>query len=457
MNTAGDPLQPGVAPAADVAPTGPVNPTAAASSDPHITSPPAAAAQKPYVSQGVIASLYHSPLPTERLLDLSCNNWHNWSRNIQTCLALCPSMLVGYLDNCIPTPDATVWPSEFGVWSCNDRMVRAFCASRAAGDDRRLIENAMSARAMWSTLTKRHEKQGPYAQALLLLDCLGYDFVESQPLAPQARDIIKRCERIINMGTLSAHSLSIVVLLHCLSKGNLRTIANQIINAQADSPSSLTTDRIIRRLKLEQQQRPGLAPPDSALAIALSARVGTCLFCQNCKCNGHSIDKCFQEGGPLFHQRNTLIAEHRAKHNTEKDAPPTLNPSIHRVARDAHGKAYYMDSDFAVFLPSESVVTPAAVSAPSTAPEFAGVATAGGLDFIGAGLSTDAYDDCQAPDWLTKLINSDCAFLAIADAEALTASAGSVGLFVFDSGASVHLSPIRQDFTELTSVSPHGI
>lgn len=379
-----------------------------------------------------------------------------WSHDIQTCLALCPGMLLRYLDNCIPAPYTTVWPSEYGVWSCNDRMVRAFCASRAAGDDRRLFENTMSTRAMWSTLTKCHEKQGPHAQALLLRNCLDYDFVDSQPLAPQACNIIERCERIINMGTLSMHSLSVVVLLHCLSQGNLCTIASQMImiNAQADSPSSLTTDCIIHRLGLEQQQRAGLAPSDSAPTIALSACIGAHLFCQNCKCNGHSVNKCFQAGGPLSDQRNALIAEHRAKCNAKKDVPPASNPSVHRVTHDTQGKAYYMDGIFTVFLPSESIVTPAAVSA---APEFGGVAAAGGLDFTGAGLSADVYSDSPAPEWLTKLMDSDCALSAISDAEALTISANSVGSFVFDSGASIHLSPIQWDFTELKPISPHGI
>lgn len=113
-----------------------------------------------------------------------------------------------------------------------------------------------------------------------------------------------------------------------------------------------------------------------------------------------------------------------------------------------------MDGIFTVFLPSESIVTPAAVSA---APEFAGVAAAGGLDFTGAGLSADVYSDSPAPEWLTKLIDSDCALSAISDAKALTISANSVGSFVFDSGASIHLSPIQWDFTELKPISPHGI
>ncbi len=114
---------------------------------------------------------------------------------------------------------------------------------------------------------------------------------------------------------------------------------------------------------------------------------------------------------------------------TERTCLPRPTQVFQRVACDAYGKAYYMYGEFTIFLLSESVVTPAAMTAPS---EFVGVTSAGTLDFTGAGLSTDlVLDNSPAPDWLTRLVDgSNFALSAVSGAAALTVSAGTVSSFV---------------------------
>ncbi len=418
--------------------------------------------QAPHVPAASIASMFLAEPKDDDLLDLNSNNWPKWSRHVKSSLAMCSGGLLGFIEGRVPRPDPLVWPNEYNNWMNNDAMVRAWCSHRARGEDQRIIDNASTAHAMWALLRGRHEKQGPYAQALLLRELLNVRVDASSPLPAQGRDIIERCERIIAMGPLSANSLAVVSLLHVLGFG-FENIATGIVNEQARSGDTLTPTDIIRRLELEQQQINGRLVSSASPSIALSATgkppTGRPL-CTNCKQNGHWIQACYQIGGPLYPQRDRLIAEQQRKKAERKPGgtyAPSSGPSSsaagkHRVFRDSAGKAYFLDGDFAIALSESAPPTPS--FAP---PEFAGVAFSGDTAMGGVQLATDAVlSDAPPPDWLLQLTHDaqPAAFAAITE-EAFNAS--DAGPFVLDSGASVHLTPEKGDFHDFRPISPHGI
>ncbi len=427
--------------------------------DPNASKPP----QAPHIPAASIASMFLAEPKDNDLLDLNCNNWPRWSRHVKSSLAMCSGGLLGFIEGRVSRPDPLVWPNEYNNWMNNDAMVRAWCSHRARGEDQRIIDNRSTAHTMWALLRARHEKQGPYAQALLLRELLNVRLDASLPLPAQGRDIIERCERIIAMGPLSTNSLAVVSLLHVLGFG-FDHVATGIINEQAKSGDTLTSGDIIRRLECEQQQINGRLASSNTPSIALSATgkpTGRPL-CTNCKQNGHWIQACYQVGGPLYPQRDRLVAEQQRKkaernsggsaHSSSSSSSSSSSAGKHRVFRDSAGKAYFLDGDFAIAL-SESP----SPSAPSAPPHFAGVAFSGDTAMGGIGLATDAVlSDTLPPDWLLQLTldAQPAAFAAVTEDVFV---AGDHGPFVLDSGASVHLTPDRADFHDFREIAPHGI
>ncbi|TFK77941.1 hypothetical protein K466DRAFT_668574, partial [Polyporus arcularius HHB13444] len=372
----------------------------------------------PHVPAAAIASMFLAEPKDEDLLDLNCNNWPKWSRHIKSSLAMCSGGLLGFIEGRVPRPDSQAWPNEYNNWMNNDAMVRAWCSHRARGEDQRIIDNASTAHAMWILLRTRHEKQGPYAQALLLRELLNVRLDASLPLPAQGRDIIERCERIIAMGplsvevfghfchfqisTLSTNSLAVVSLLHVLGFG-FDHVATGIINEQAKSGDTLTSGDIIRRLECEQQQINGrTASSAPSIALAATGKPTGRPLCTNCKQNGHWVQACYQVGGPLYPQRDRLIAEQQRKKLERKTTLPGPPPSAssssssgkHRVFRDTAGKAYFLDGDFAIALSDGP-----SVSASPAPPDFAGVAFSGDSAMGGVHLATDAIlPDHPPPD-----------------------------------------------------------
>ena len=321
---------------------------------------------KPCVVPASIASMFLGEPTEEELLDLRRNNWPEWSKKIRKIFSLCPGGLLGYIDGRISCPDALAWPTENNIWLDNDAMVRSFCAFRAKGEDLRLIQSATSAFGMWCILKKRHEPQGPSAQSFLLLELLNVRFDVSLSLAAQAREVVRRCERIMAMGPLSANTLAVGILLYLLGFG-FEHIANAFVHEQSDGNNALTSTRIIQRLESEQQIINGrmsdAVPAGPASALAASSRP----LCTNCKATGHWLDRCYQVGGPLYPQRHQIIAKQKRRkalrkvvHNSSRSASSASSASsswvatsssssvTHRVFHDAQGKAYIFDGESVV-------------------------------------------------------------------------------------------------------------
>lgn len=362
---------------------------------------PVVAPIKPYIVAGSVSSAVHTAFPEDKHLDLSRNNWHDWSKRIINALAMCSGNLTSWLDGTTLCPNQSLWPTEYCIWVGNDRMVRAYCSARASGEDRVIIDKASTALVMWSLLKHRHSKQGPYAQALRLRDLLGFKFDVSKPLPGQARQILEECEHIVNMGVFTAESLAIVAVLHILAGGDLKHIANQLINAQSDTTNPLTMSRIIRIMELEQQQMNANDSVPAVGSLALAAQVDSRPLCINCKRRGHITDKCFQPGGKCFDQRDAILAEIRARKSGKGKGPPPgkFSGGRQQLHKTADGTAYFIHNGFAIF-PDDAAVSPAA----TVAGEFAGLALSGDLHMGGSGLSTDAIiNGADVPPWILEL------------------------------------------------------
>lgn len=400
------------------------------------------------------------------MLDLSRNNWPQWSQRVQVIFGMSPGGLLAYIEGRIPCPDAALWPTECNTWLNNDAMARSFCGSRAKGDDLRLIMSATSAYGMWCVLKKRHERQGPYAQAVLLRDLLSVRFDASLPLPNQGRAIVDRCERIVAMGPLSTNSLAVVALLHSLGYG-FEHIATAFVHEQSDGNNALTSARIIQRLESEQQIINGrmsdALPTGPSSALAASSRP----LCTNCKVTGHWLDRCYQVGGPLYPQRDQIIAEQkRRKAERKTGRGPTSSSSSssssasasssssssarHRILQGADGKAYFVDGDCVVALSGDS-------APPRPPSDLAGVAFAGDCAFAGVSLATDTVLAGDAPPAWILALGEDSGHVVFTASSGSAFLSADLGPFILDSGASIHLSPVLSDFSDFRTIPPHGI
>ncbi|KAI0747758.1 hypothetical protein C8Q80DRAFT_1270229 [Daedaleopsis nitida] len=356
---------------------------------------------------------------------------------------MCTGNLTSWLDGSTLCPDSALWPTEYDIWNGNDRMVP--CGLR---------------------LKKHHSKHGPYAQALRLRDLLSFKFDVLKPLASQARQVSEECEHIVAMGTLSAETLAVVATLHILNGGELKHIANQLINAQSDMLNPLTITRIICIMELEQQQQNG-QDPQAATPVALAATADNRLVCTNCKMRSHPTNNFFQIGGELYHEHNRLITKiraHKGKGTKDKGKPSAnsaLSGSCQKLQKTADGTAYFVHNDVVVF----PTVTPAASVSPSPtstpATEYAGLAESPVL-FLAPELTADATITGldNVPDWVLQLAagtNFDGFHSANAAITEVAFASADIGDFIFDSSMSIHLSPVRSDFTDFRTIPPQGI
>ncbi|OJT05515.1 Copia protein [Trametes pubescens] len=414
------------------------------------------------ITKSVISANFLPRWTQPDLLDLTLGNYRRWERRILHVLTVSGELAL-YLDPEYICPERTTKQRilDARAWIHNDRLVQSFIRVQCSDAEADHLPDKVSAGALWVFLRERHLNRGPHAQVLLLRDLLRLRFDESKPLAPQAHESIKLCRQIITMGQLDVEALSKVAILHMM-----RDTLPQIQRSVADALSCATIDRpyttvdIIKRLELEQTFRDDSAGGGVSTDVALSAQQAgrgngrIIVQCSNCKRQGHAAADCFQPNGAMAGRREEVEAKIAARHAKRLAKAPGAAPAVSAAQPagtkklfDAAGKVYYL---------AETKTVPALAQAHSAVV----------LDDCGVQLPSDFIDPDSPPDWLTDLeVYSDAQYEAYAACLEVSAdwscaySAQSPGVepFLFDSGASTHISPLRDDFFELEDIAPRGI
>ncbi|EPS92702.1 hypothetical protein FOMPIDRAFT_1137433, partial [Fomitopsis schrenkii] len=205
--------------------------------------------------------------------------------------------------------------------------------------------------------------------------------------------------------------------------------------------------------------------------------------CTNPKCphpQGHTLDECFAQGGGMEGRREEVLAKKRkARAGCIRDTAAVATPLPVAAMTDVNGQAFVVDSSTgrAYYLNPGSLSSSAASSvahslAPSPAPEetsalavdvepewLASVATPADVVEYASLLALSNHDSVSL-DWHShsKPAVEPAAYAVapmLAPARRIT-TAGSEA-FIFDSGASTHLTPCKADFHDLVPIAPRGI
>lgn len=400
-----------------------------------------------------------SQIAAADFLDLTLGNYVLWARRVRDTLSLCGD-LEEYLDPASVCPDSVARPVSARAWNTNNHHVLSFVRVNCSSDEREHIEHFTSASALWAFLKDRHSNRGPHAQVLLLRDLLQLSFNSSKAIVPQAHQCLTICRQIITMGPLNLDSLAKVALLHMMrdSLPELqRTFADSLSRATVASPYTVTD--MIKRLEMEQSFRNADKPTVGLTTdLAMSAqphRNGARIpkQCSHCKRTGHVTADCFQPGGAMADRRDEILARIAARKAARMGSSAPAPGATAQKVYDNTGKAYFLS---------------AAAPVPARAPEAAH--SAASIVELPDGAPDQLPVDDAPLEWLAAL--DACgdsqyeAYLATADAFSVSAnwdtaySAGpdaAVEPFLFDSGASTHLSPVRGDFFELVPIAPRGI
>lgn len=401
-------------------------------------------------------SVPHLPLPSSvmsttgvEILDLTQQNWSIWNATIEQCLQLCG--LDDYLDGSIKKPGDDQ-PIAQRNWLMNDKAVRALLKLRSSRDDQEAMKSCTSAKEAWAALTKRHEKQGVYAQVLLFNQLLNCRFTKSERLATTISRIRETVRRIFAIGIPDENALLTVALMNSLS-GDFDHVQSQVgtLVAQSSTTNPYGATQIIQRLDLEQQLLDNSNPLS---ATALLAKGPIKKICANCKRTGHSADSCWQAGGGAEGKRDEILAK---KAKATRSVPNTRSntPTLGQIRRDSAGRAFIVDASTnqAFYLASDT-------GSPSpTATEFATLAIDSGgpedLDPIALSASESELCEISTIDWRqhSKDGVDPAAYIIAPRSHPRASTLSSSDLFYFDSGASKSISPCRDDFTSLTPLS----
>ncbi|OSX63346.1 hypothetical protein POSPLADRAFT_1045693 [Postia placenta MAD-698-R-SB12] len=162
--------------------------------------------------------------------------------------------------------------------------------------------------------------------------------------------------------------------------------------------------------------------------------------CSNCSLTGHDV-----------------LAAKRARRDKDRGKAPAGS----KVLRDAAGHAF-MVSDAGEIHYVDTSITAASTATPTT--EFAGLAVdTPAPDDLWASAPLSPADAFEYSALTGSLVDEDTASIDwAADPAAFSASsnpAAALGAapFFFDSGASAHLSPCKEDFSDLVPIAPRGI
>ncbi|TFY52252.1 hypothetical protein EVJ58_g10120 [Rhodofomes roseus] len=419
------------------------------------------------------------------ILDRAKNNWFEWKSYIERHAKMCH--LWPYLTGTITRPDPAVDHSSAFNFDDNNAAAVAFLGVKAIREEQVFMDDYTSASELWAALCARHEKEpGAYAQSVLLQELFACRYVAPERFAVTTMRIRETVQRIFRIGLPTEEALTIIAMMNAMG-GHLHHLQSQVATALAASSAAApyTSVDIIKRLDMEQRIIDGNATTSSTTSDALIATKGKPKFtprvCTNPGCpnpNGHLAATCFAPGGGMFGKRDEYMAAKKARRDKGKTGVTTAAVSSSGSSSTSSALVCHVDQDGRTVVLDKAAGRAYFVSSEPTPSAY----ISDGED--SANLASDV-----APDWLAAVATSADiieyqAMVCLTPEDKVSLNWGShsrasvdplayhVTLvlvaarriptagtepFVFDSGASSHLSPNKQDFYELRPIAPRGI
>jgi len=148
------------------------------------------------------------------------------------------------------------------------------------------------ANAIWNALCIRHEKQGSYAQLMLIKECLNIRFNLAMPLNKTIDQIDDLITCISNMGNMDWPKFKTIMLINALG-GKLEHVQSHI-HGMADDPG-FCAEKIIHRIHQEHDLIKHCAAQGEGLSALISqTKQQDCepTICSHCHWPGHMAEFC---------------------------------------------------------------------------------------------------------------------------------------------------------------------
>ena len=416
-----------------------------------------------------------SAWPADLKLDLGKSNWDDWSHRMR--LLVDHLGFTDWLDGTLPCPDQTSYAKANRVWKSNDRSLRAFMLERISKNEFKLTQSVPTSHSVFEKLRSRHEHLSLHSQVLLLKKALDIRANPDTPLSTTIVEIDDLHTKIMNMGAIDGDRLRSVLLINCLN--NHYTDIQSSIHAMADD-LSFSSETVVRHLEAEEallRRRNELSPGNTALAAMSGKSRAPKLLCANCKRTNHTTDFCISTGGKMAGRsiedaRNAQRAflGRPPRSDTPKPSSTTSSTPATTTAAPATTAAVASSSDAPPKTFSIGGLTYSLVTTPTpTAALMATISAEDDAALTGGDLAD--FDDSEFALTHGEILESHISYFASVDwnisqatvdetvaySASLTAVVRPDLPFVFDSGATCHISPERSNFRTLVNITPHPI
>ena len=437
-----------------------------------------------------------SSWPKDLTLNINKSNWRLWSLHAE--LLANRQGFTAYLDGTLLRPDD---PEAAWIWTQNDKALQGFILAYVSPSDLTLVRGLPSSHAMYEALRKRHEKRGPFAQLLLLKKFLDIRFESGIPFERTINELKDLHTRISDMGPVDGDKLLIFGFLHAL--GSRYVHLQSAIQRESNSPGfdSLTVEALI---EAEQNLAHNHDPPSHHIALAANPTRLPRTPCGTCNRLNHSTDFCISPGGKLagktIEEARTLQAAHRLAHPrprptrdplipspqhalvanqpspnvqtitvngaqytliTPSPAPsPSPSPTPSLPSNDpswpSDNTAYIsvQPNDDPSWLSGSPTYSPTTTPNPSVSFQHRAYLAHANFPSSASIMEVAGYDPPTPHSLSPHYVSFDWSAPSPAAFAATPICALESGMsFIFDSGASCHISPVRSDFKTFRSIS----
>lgn len=411
-------------------------------------------ATPPSITQIKIGSQFQG----ESKLDKLATNYKDWEDEISIVLSL--NGLYGYVTGTTPAPEASQEPRAYNNWKHNDDLANALITSSITKSEKDFFDRSKPSKKNWETLKERHQNEGPVKQVTLLQQALNTQCSKEEPLPLTARKICDLIQRAFEIGTITPDLLCSIALLNSLSSHypHARSIISRDISLSSKERPYTSKDI---RLFLENEQtildaNKTRDTPEPFTLATRTSKTFTPTTCSNCKRSGHSNAYCISEGGGMAgktiedsKQARKRDREARKEKGKQTTNTTTSNAKVSVTMKDANGRAFIM------------LVDPSNLSSPKQ--EFAGLASdpteaenTESVEYEGwLVIDDEPYANI---DWGTNDQHPGEDALAIETYPISNSCSDSHKQpFYLDTGATVHISPDRNDFITLRPIVSRSV
>jgi Pol polyprotein, beta-barrel domain/GAG-pre-integrase domain/gag-polypeptide of LTR copia-type len=369
--------------------------------------------------------------PKMSKLLLGGENYESWASEAKAVLAT--SGLWKYFDAkdpCSVIPPDTK-PSDKDLWVAKNSTLVFTVQLMMDPSLHHVITGCTTAASAWSKIREAFSTLGPMHQVSLLKRALSTRFSPAVDIDVTLLALEHTMKDMFAAGPIKEDDWMIIICLNALSHDFFTPIREQLEGILTSTKDGITFDGLKARLRFEASKvrhaNQAIAA-EEALAAITTTKPSSRVICTHCNKPGHTKEKCWRPGG------GDEGGGPRARAKKEKDVALAADANIAGETKPKSESANIASS------------TMTATSRPMSFYQQDDHLYEGDWSFA----CTDKTETTYNIDWLVHQRSS------IGTSALVLPSIDATPRFL-DSGASVHCSPCKEDFTNLTPIVPRPI